>query len=107
MDSVATTPPPPGRLSITSCWPSAGANAFAKVRPIRSAAPPAEFGTTSRIGLVGQSAAMLGDGAARANAVSAIASEIGLFMSDFLSSQIRFLHRRHLQLGAHHRGCDR
>src|SRR3954451_22772413 len=55
--SVAMAPPAPGRLSMTKCCRGGPPSAVEKVRPIRSAAPPAELGMTSRIGFVGQSAA--------------------------------------------------
>src|SRR5262245_11617938 len=86
--SVAMAPPAPGRLSMTNCCPSGPPIAVAKVRPIRSAAPPAELGMTSLIGFAGQSAAPAGP-LARSSAKSAA---LGLMSGIRLCSAHRVLY---------------
>jgi hypothetical protein len=50
---AATTPPAPGRLSMTTGWLSRSASLWPTARAVRSATPPAAFGTITRIGRVG------------------------------------------------------
>src|SRR3954463_6644344 len=51
--SAPIVEPAPGRLSTTTCCPSASVNFWVRIRPGTSAAPPAENGTTSLTGWVG------------------------------------------------------
>src|SRR5258705_8005423 len=46
-------PVPPGRLSMTNCWPSNSVTRCAYVRATKSALPPALWAMIRRIGLVG------------------------------------------------------
>src|SRR5690349_14991660 len=55
--SAPSVAPAPGLLSTTMGWPSALEAPSAAARAIRSLAPPAEKGTTRRIGLAGQACA--------------------------------------------------
>src|SRR6187551_419560 len=51
------TPPPPPRLSITTCTPSTSVSLLTTMRATVSLAPPAGFGDIRRIGCVGKSCA--------------------------------------------------
>src|SRR5512137_162910 len=53
-------PAAPGRLSITTGWPSSGRRLSATTRAVMSVLPPGGYGTTSLTGLDGQLSAPAG-----------------------------------------------
>src|SRR5512133_2590955 len=56
-------PPAPGRLSMTTVWPSCARRFSAITRAVTSVLPPGEYGTTSLIGREGQVSANAGNAA--------------------------------------------
>ena len=74
---MATTPPAPGRFSITTGWRSDSPIFSATVRAVRSAIPPAPNGTTMRIGFDGYVSEAIANGAATTSTnVAAIAENV-------------------------------
>src|SRR5450759_911123 len=61
--SAPILPPAPGRLSMTTVWPSSGRRLSAITRAVTSVLPPGGYGTTSLIGLEGQVSANAGNAA--------------------------------------------
>ena len=51
--SRATTPLPPGRLSMMICWPNCSVSLAPSIRAWKSAEPPGGNETTSRSGRLG------------------------------------------------------
>jgi hypothetical protein len=80
-----SVPPAPGRLSMTTGWPSAEPRPRAMARASRSVAPPAGNGTTMRIGLLGQ-AWPAAQGAASARTAATALRRVG-FIVDLVFSE--------------------